>query len=68
MELNITINQTPYTLPSGMTLEQLIEQQQLPDKGCVFILNERVISKTQWKQITLNDGDQISLFQVIAGG
>ncbi|SJN58921.1 sulfur carrier protein ThiS [Vibrio ruber] len=68
MNIQITLNDTVYTFPAGITLAQVINQLYLPEQGCVFALNEQVVAKSRWSQMMLNDGDQISLFQVIAGG
>ncbi|MDW6002446.1 sulfur carrier protein ThiS [Vibrio mangrovi] len=68
IDIQVTLNQTIYTLSAGTTLAQLISDIGFPEKGCVFALNEQVIAKSRWQMTTLNDGDQISLFQVIAGG
>ncbi|ASA55761.1 sulfur carrier protein ThiS [Vibrio gazogenes] len=68
MNIQIMLNEAVYTFPAGITLAQVISQLHLPEQGCVFALNEQVMTKSRWSQVMLNDGDQISLFQVIAGG
>lgn len=66
--LNVTINKQPYELAINTTLQQVIAQLALPEKGCVFSINQTVIPKSAWSERVLNPGDEISLFQAIAGG
>ncbi|NAW69134.1 sulfur carrier protein ThiS [Vibrio sp. V27_P1S3P104] len=68
MTMVITINQQPQQVAQGRTLQQIQQELQLPTLGCVFAINDNIISKGLWAKTYLNDGDQISLFQAIAGG
>lgn len=68
MSLEILINNQSQVFTSEMTLADIIETLQLPKVGCVFTINNSIIPKSQWPSYRLNSGDQISLFQAIAGG
>ncbi|NNN46070.1 MULTISPECIES: sulfur carrier protein ThiS [Vibrio] len=68
MTVVITINQQPQQVAQGRTLQQIQQELQLPTLGCVFAINDNIIPKGLWAKTYLNDGDQISLFQAIAGG
>lgn len=66
--ITIHINQAPYQIESGDNLEQVISQFELPHQGCVFAINNQVVPRSVWASTLLSDGDDISLFQAIAGG
>ncbi len=68
MSLNILINNKCHLFDKEMTLSEIIETMAQPKVGCVFTINNTIIPKSQWPSYQLNNGDQISLFQAIAGG
>ncbi|RQW61418.1 sulfur carrier protein ThiS [Vibrio viridaestus] len=68
MTVEVMINNRKETLASGSSLADIIEKLSLPAKGCVFAINNTVVPQSQWPSYILNSGDQISLFQAIAGG
>lgn len=66
--LVIFINQQPFSVVAETSLRELHTQLKLPQQGCVFSLNGDVIPRSEWEHVGLSAGDQISLFQAIAGG
>ncbi len=66
--ITIHLNDRDIRLNSNSNLIDLIEAQRLKTDGFVFSVNNCVIAKSNWQVTKLNEGDQISLFQVIAGG
>ena len=66
--MTITLNQQQQDVAVGINLCEIIMLYELPEQGCVFAINNRVVPKSEWKTTQLNDGDAISLFQAIAGG
>lgn len=66
--MQININQDSYPLTTPMSLTELLAQLSLPTKGMAIAVNGEVISRTDWPQQQLQDGDQLSMFRVIAGG
>ncbi|RJX68854.1 sulfur carrier protein ThiS [Vibrio sinensis] len=66
--ITIHINQTPHQIVNDGNLEQVISQFELPHQGCVFAINNQVVPHSVWASTLLCDGDEISLFQAIAGG
>ncbi|MGL4828814.1 MAG: sulfur carrier protein ThiS [Vibrio sp.] len=66
--LVIFINQQPFEVVAETSLRELHTQLNLPQQGCVFSLNGDVIPRSEWEHVGLSAGDQISLFQAIAGG
>ena len=68
MNMTIQINRNPQQVSCGANLEQIIAQFDLPKQGCVFAINNQVVPRSAWTETLLSDGDDISLFQAIAGG
>lgn len=66
--MQISINQNPYPLCLPMSLAQLLEQLDLTRPGVALAVNGEVIGRADWERRQLKDGDQLSLFQAIAGG
>ncbi|EGU37336.1 sulfur carrier protein ThiS [Vibrio ichthyoenteri ATCC 700023] len=66
--ITIHVNHTSHQIPFGANLEQVISQFELPHQGCVFAINNQVVPRSVWASTLLCEGDEISLFQAIAGG
>ncbi|GAL12775.1 sulfur carrier protein ThiS [Vibrio astriarenae] len=66
--INIVINDQAQQVEAQSSLEDIISQFSLPNLGCVFSINNQVISRDKWSSTLLSEGDAISLFQAIAGG
>lgn len=68
MVITVLVNDVTKQVKESSTLASLQQQLKLPTHGCVFAINDQIIPKGLWSTKTLNEGDQISLFQAIAGG
>ncbi|HAS63550.1 MAG TPA: thiamine biosynthesis protein ThiS [Vibrio sp.] len=66
--MTITLNQQQQDVAVGINLREIIMLYELPEQGCVFAINNRVVPKSEWQSTQLSQGDAISLFQAIAGG
>ncbi|WP_372880836.1 sulfur carrier protein ThiS [Psychromonas sp.] len=66
--MNIFVNDQLIIVPALCNIEQLLQQLESPLKGSAVAVNQQIISRSTWTEVTLNEGDQISLFQAIAGG
>ncbi|EDP57858.1 sulfur carrier protein ThiS [Vibrio sp. AND4] len=66
--ITIVINDQSHQVASGSNLQQIIRQFALPEIGCVFAINNKVVPRSEWASTVLSLGDSISLFQAIAGG
>ncbi|WP_165312653.1 sulfur carrier protein ThiS [Vibrio ziniensis] len=68
MLITVSVNGVTQQIKSQSTLTSLQHEFDLPTVGCVFAINDQIIPKGLWKTQQLCEGDQISLFQAIAGG
>ncbi|MDN2663511.1 sulfur carrier protein ThiS [Psychromonas sp. 14N.309.X.WAT.B.A12] len=66
--MKIQVNEQALILPNSMNLEQLLVHLEKPLIGSAVAVNMQVISRSEWTQYNINEGDNISLFQAIAGG
>jgi len=66
--MNIYVNERVITIPADSNIEQLLKLLESPLKGSAVAVNKHIISRSTWTEYKLNEGDQVSLFQAIAGG
>lgn len=53
---------------AGQTVSELLIQFNQLKPGAALALNQQILPREQWEQQIVQEGDQILLFQVIAGG
>lgn len=67
--MQVTVNQQVHILEKNQySLIQLLSRLSLNQQGIAIAINQDVVPKTQWTETTLNDGDDVSVFTMIAGG
>ncbi|HCH00614.1 MAG TPA: thiamine biosynthesis protein ThiS [Vibrio sp.] len=67
--MQVTVNQQVHILEKNQyNLIQLLSLLSLNQQGIAIAINQDVVPKTQWTETTLNDGDDVSVFTMIAGG
>lgn len=67
--MQVTVNQQIHKLQvNKQSLIQLLSYLSLNQQGIAIAINQDVIPKTQWVETQVNDGDDISIFTMIAGG
>ncbi|CDH05050.1 C-terminally thiocarboxylated form is intermediate sulfur donor in thiazole formation; part of ThiF/ThiS complex; complexes with ThiG also [Xenorhabdus bovienii str. oregonense] len=66
--MNIIVNDQPITLSTSMTVQQLLKHVQRTQSGTALAINQTIIPRSEWNSHQINDGDNILLFQAIAGG
>ncbi|MEX1057153.1 MAG: sulfur carrier protein ThiS [Natronospirillum sp.] len=66
--IQVLINHQPYWVPPDATVDQALAELATPTAGIALALNQTVVPTSQWRQQVLQNGDQIHIFQAIAGG
>ncbi|HCQ3213117.1 TPA: sulfur carrier protein ThiS [Escherichia coli] len=67
--MQILFNDQPMQCVAELTVHELLEQlEQQQQAGAALAINQQIVPREQWAQHIVQDGDQILLFQVIAGG
>ncbi|MFU9138995.1 sulfur carrier protein ThiS [Erwinia tasmaniensis] len=66
--MNITINDSSMTLDGSPTLAELLEQLSRHQPGTALAVNQQIIPHDRWASFHLQEGDELVIFQAIAGG
>jgi sulfur carrier protein len=66
--MNVTVNENRVEIAQQTSIEQLLITLDKPLTGCALAVNQQIISRSRWAKHMLCEGDEISLFQAIAGG
>ena len=66
--MKISVNENAIELADGANIEQLLITLESPLKGSAIAVNQKIISRSEWATYQLQEDDQVSLFQAIAGG
>jgi sulfur carrier protein len=66
--MQILFNDAPMELDDALSVAALLDKLGQRKPGAALALNQQILPREQWEQHIMQDGDQILLFQVIAGG
>ena len=66
--INIHVNSQRLSVISPITLTELIALKQLNDTGTAIAMNSAIVSKKDWPKTFLEQGDNIDIFTLVAGG
>lgn len=66
--MKITVNDMPVELIGAPTLLELFDQLGQSSAGSALAVNKTIIPRNRWADHPVNEGDDILLFQAIAGG
>ncbi|KEQ17277.1 sulfur carrier protein ThiS [Endozoicomonas numazuensis] len=62
------VNDQPLSSDSTLTLSALLEKINQAEKGVALAVNRQIISRSQWPQTQVEEGDRITLIKATAGG
>ncbi|ABU78886.1 sulfur carrier protein ThiS [Cronobacter sakazakii] len=66
--MRIELNDEAMQCVEGVSAAQLLAQLKLDRPGTALAVNQTILPRSQWPDYTLQEGDSLLLFQVIAGG
>ena len=66
--MQVFVNEKKIEVDDKSNIEQLLLRLGKPLQGCAIAVNQEVINRSAWRKYKLVEGDEISLFQAIAGG
>lgn len=66
--MQIYVNDTLLHIEAPLSVQQLLQQQQLNPKGLAVAINQHILPRTQWETHQLQAGDRLTVFRAIAGG
>ena len=67
-KITININGQSQQVQAQTSVTDLLTTLGHADQGMALAINQTIISRSQWTECFLQQGDDISLFQAIAGG
>lgn len=66
--MNITLNDTPMACDEAITVEALLAGLDRLQPGTALAINQTIVPRDEWATRSICSGDEILLFQAIAGG
>lgn len=66
--LRIHLNGEPRDVPSDSTLNDLLNELDLPSQRIAIELNGEVISRVKWTETPINNADRIEVVHFVGGG
>jgi sulfur carrier protein len=66
--MRLFINGSEKAFPEPLSLAQLIEQLGMKGDRVAVELNREIISRAQWTETKLNDGDKLEIVHFVGGG
>ncbi|MCL1038900.1 sulfur carrier protein ThiS [Shewanella submarina] len=64
----IQVNDRQIELPVGSDVTAVFDALELTPQGYALAINGMVLPKSEWPHTRLSPGDDLAVFQVIAGG
>ncbi|MTH48445.1 sulfur carrier protein ThiS [Intestinirhabdus alba] len=66
--MRILFNDEPLQIADGLTVSDLLNELNQLKPGTALALNQQILPQERWALQQVREGDQILLFQAIAGG
>lgn len=64
----VNVNNTAQTFNSPSNLQDLLTQLNISDKGVAVAVNNQIVSKNDWNQRQLAEGENILIIRATQGG
>ncbi|SHJ32663.1 sulfur carrier protein ThiS [Aquimarina spongiae] len=64
----INVNNQSQSISEDSSIEKLLAQLQISTNGIAVAVNNEVISKENWRQLTLKEKDEVTIIQATQGG
>ena len=66
--MRLIINGDEKSYPDALSLAELIEQLGMKGDRVAVELNREIVSRAQWPETRLNDGDKLEIVHFVGGG
>jgi sulfur carrier protein len=66
--MKIVLNGEPKDFPTPVSLQQLLDQLELPAGRVACEVNLKIIKRGMYPEIVLKEGDEVEIIQAIGGG
>lgn len=68
MNMQVTVNGDPRTVPEPISVEQLVQLLELKKERIAVELNRNIIPRGQWEAVALKSGDDLEIVHFVGGG
>lgn len=66
--MRIVINDEPQVISAPLTLQDLLIALSRSQPGTALAVNQHIVPRDRWDSYFLQEGDELVIFQTIAGG
>ena len=66
--MKLIVNKKPIEIENTINIYQLLELLNVNSSHCAVAIGNKVIKKTQWSEIQLNDEEEITIINATCGG
>ncbi|MEM6162680.1 sulfur carrier protein ThiS [Erwinia sp. P6884] len=66
--MKILVNDEAMTFPAPLRLAELLDHLSRQQPGTALAVNQCIIPRDRWSSYHLQEGDELVIFQAIAGG
>ncbi|HLG00227.1 MAG TPA: sulfur carrier protein ThiS [Acidimicrobiia bacterium] len=66
--MRITVNGEDRTVPPGTTVGSVVDSLRSERRGLAAALNEEVVPRSRWDDVTVSEGDRIEVLTAAQGG
>jgi sulfur carrier protein len=66
--MKVIVNGTPRDLAAGVSVAEVVATLSRSDTGVAVAVNDEVVTRATWPDITLADGDRVEILTAVQGG
>lgn len=66
--MRIYINNQEVIFEDGITLDEVMTKYNPHSKGMAAAINNKVVSRSDWRHTMLRDGDRVIIISAVCGG
>jgi sulfur carrier protein len=66
--ISVTLNGKPRSIEAEVALPELLTQLEIDERRIAVAINDEIVPKNQYKNITVRDGDVIEVVRMVGGG
>ncbi len=66
--MKVLVNNKEREINQESSIKDLATEMQLPEKGIAIAVNNKMVTRTEWANHLLNEGDTIVIIKAACGG
>ena len=68
MNVTITVNNTKHEFSEEISLQEMLSQIAVQQHGVAIAVNNNIVTKTEWDNVTLKTNDAVLIITATQGG